>query len=308
MMRSFLIFSAGFDEDSGGQIVLHKLCHILNQLGRTSSLTPMFESHEISRRNLIRPVGIVAKSALTARRHLRSYRTNPDFDTPVIKSPGLGKDLDDFVVIYPEIIKGNPLNARHVVRWLLYPPGGHTGEIHYGTGELYVPYREGFSHIELPGSTTLDDELRVVHYPLNLYRLPPENTPRSGTAYMVRKGVDKPLVHHPHDAIRVDALTHREIAEIFQKVQTFISYDSYTAYSFYAALSGCDSVVVPDEGVDEQAWYPDPADRYGISYGWDQLDHARATRHLVRPRLIAEEDRNLESVRRFISHIDAFFG
>ena len=48
MMRSFLIFSAGFDEDSGGQILLHKLCHILNQLGRTSSLTPMFESHEIS--------------------------------------------------------------------------------------------------------------------------------------------------------------------------------------------------------------------------------------------------------------------
>jgi hypothetical protein len=307
MTRKFLIFSFGYNEDSGGGIVMHKLCHVLNQLGRASSLTPMFDNYEINRRNL-RPVGHVVKSALMARRHYRSYRTSPDFHTPVIRSPGRGKDLDDFVVIYPEIISGNPLNARRVVRWLLYPPGGHTGKIHYGTGELYVRYREEFGNFKLPGSTTLDDELRVVHYPLDLYRPPPEDTPRAGTAYLVRKGADKSLVHHPHDAIRIDGLSHREIAEIFQKVQTFVSYDSHTAYSFFAALSGCDSVVIPDEGVGEQAWLPDPVERYGISYGWDQLDHARDTRHLVRPRLLAEENKNLENVRRFIVHVDEFFG
>lgn len=305
VMRKFLIFSPGFDEDNGGVILLHKLCHVLNQLGRTSSLTPFFENYEISRTNWVRPLGNVVGSVLWARQR---YRTNPDFYTPVITSPGSGKDLDDFVVVYPEIISGNPLNARHVVRWLLYRPGGHTGKIHYGTGELYVPYRTPFGQIELPGSTVLADELRIVHYPLDLYQPPAENTPRAGTAYLVRKGADKPLVHHSHDAIRIDGLSHREIAEIFQKVQTFVSYDSYTAYSFYAALSGCDSVVIPDEGVSEHAWLPDPAERHGISYGWDQLDHARNTRDLVRPRLLAEENNNLENVRRFVEHVDNFFG
>jgi hypothetical protein len=305
IMRSFLIFSPEYDEGFGGRICLHKLCHVLNQLGRTSSLTPSFDNYEINRRNLISPLRMVISSALQAR---QPYQTNPDFHTPVIMSPGSGKDLDDFVVVYPEITSGNPLNARHVVRWLLYPPGSHTGKIHYGTGELYVRFRNAFGHIELPGSTILADELRVVHYPLDLYRPPPENTSRAGTAYLVRKGADKPLVHHPRDAIRVDGLSHREIAEIFQRVQTFVSYDSYTAYSLFAALSGCDSVVIPDEGVSEQAWLPDPADRCGISYGWDQLDHARNTRDLVRLRLLAEENNNLENVRRFVEHVDNFFG
>ena len=33
-------------------------------------------------------------------------------------------DLDDAVVVYPEIIPGNPLRGAPYLRWLLYKPGG----------------------------------------------------------------------------------------------------------------------------------------------------------------------------------------
>jgi hypothetical protein len=304
--RKFLIFAPPFEENTGGAICLHKLCHLLNQLGEASALTPNFATFEISRHAVLRPLIRLTKNTLRASR--TTYRTNFDFDTPVLSSVRGGRDLDDCIVIYPEVTKGNPLNARNVVRWLLYPPGGHTGEINYGTGELYVRFNNAFGRFELPGSTTLPDELRVVHYPLNLYEPPVQGAPRTGTAHLVRKGASKSPVHHAGDSIRIDGMSHREIGDIFRTVETFVSYDSYTAYSWFAALAGCDSVVVPDEGITEDVWYPDPADRYGISYGWNGLEGARQTRHLVRQRLVAEQDNNLETVARFVANASAFFG
>lgn len=303
--RKFIIFAPPFDDNTGGVICLHKLCHVLNQLGESSVLTPIFATFEVSRNDLVRPLVRLAKNTI---RTGRTYRTNPDFDTPVLRSVRGGRDLDDCIVVYPEVTRGNPLNARNVVRWFLYPPGGHTGEIHYGIGELYVRFNNAFGRFELPGSTTLPEELRVVHYPLHLYEPPVLGAPRAGTAHLVRKGAHKPPVHHSSDSICIDGLSHREIGGIFRTVQTFVSYDSYTAYSWFAALAGCDSVVIPDEGVTEDVWYPDPADRYGISYGWNGLEGARQTRHLVRQRLVAEEDNNLETVARFVAHSSAYFG
>jgi hypothetical protein len=306
-MQKFLIFAPGFDANVGGVVCLHRLCHELNQIELASAaLVPYKATFEITRRNFIKPLARSAKSSLKA--SFTRYSTHPDFDTPVMTSPGRGIRLDDYVVVYPEVVNGNPLGARNVVRWLLYPPGGITGKIKYGPGELYVPFSSAIGRFELPGSTTLTDQLKIVHYPLDIYSPTPDGTPKSGTAYAVRKGSAKPLVHHPDDAVCIDGLSHEEIAVILQRVRTFVSYDSYTAYSLFAAALGCESVVIPDDGVSLEMWYPDPEDRYGISYGWEQLDHARATRHLVRERMLAEQGRNPERARRFVDNISDYFG
>ena len=74
-----------------------------------------------------------------------------------------------------------------------------------------------------------------------------------------------------------------------------------------AVLCGCESVVVPDEGVSIDQWYQDPQDRYGISYGFSNLEHAASTKHLVEARVIQEHNESLECVQKAFSQVDSYF-
>ena len=97
-----------------------------------------------------------------------------------------------------------------------------------------------------------------------------------------------------------------EIIEL-KRVERFISYDTYTAYSRFASLCGCDSIVIPDEGVTLDQWYANPQDRYGVSYGFDGIEEARATRSKMRERILAQEEKSLNTVRVFISETQNLF-
>ena len=90
-------------------------------------------------------------------------------------------------------------------------------------------------------------------------------------------------------------------------MKTFISYDTLTAYSIFAVLCGCESIVIPDEGVSIDDWYPDYEDRYGISYGFSNLEEAAATKHLVEPRVIKEHERSIENARKAFNEADSYF-
>lgn len=303
-MKKFLVFSPPYDETNGGAIVLHKLCSILNDLGYDSYLHPYYETYELNKKNCIKSISKSLKQTLFPWR--KRYKTNPKLNTPVLKK------LNDFswqewVVIYPEIVFGNPLGAKNIVRWFLHQPGFHSGQIFYGENELYFKFNHAIRDFKFPGSVTSENNLKVIHYPLEHYNLNSIPTTRSGSAYTLRKRKNKPLQHETKDSILIDGKTHKEISEIFKSVKTFISYDSYTAYSIFAVLCGCDSIVIPDEGVDENEWYPDPADRNGLSYGFSNLDISRKTAYLVKDHVINEEKKSIENVESFAKEVDVFF-
>jgi hypothetical protein len=124
----------------------------------------------------------------------------------------------------------------------------------------------------------------------------------------VRKGVDKPRIPQTADAICIDGMSHAEVAVIFNRCEVFYSYDEASFYSQYAAICGCDSVVVPGLYPSRADWVAHhPPARFGVAYGLDDLEHARATRHLVIDQLRAQEAAGLETVRRFISLTEARF-
>ena len=105
----------------------------------------------------------------------------------------------------------------------------------------------------------------------------------------------------------MQGLSHKEVSKIFKSVETFISYDTYSAYSIFAALCGCRSIVIPDKDISKEEWYPDKEDRYGIAYGFDDIDAAIATENLVMNRIIHEEKKSISSVKNFIKEVDSFF-
>jgi hypothetical protein len=288
---TYVVYAPGFDENSGGTIFMHELVNALNRRGERARLWPMAPIYPQRRRqrllNLIRPP---------------AYRLSPDLDTPRATRADLA--APDCVVVYPELVPGNPLQARNVVRWLLYTPG----VMHpyaFGPDEMFFCVDGMFDLPEVTGGAP----------ELFLYKINPayrdEGRPgRHGACYMLRKGKDKPRIPQTDGAELLDGRSHAEIAEAFNRCEVFYSYDEATMYSQYAALCGCLSVVVPGAYADRAQWVANyQIARHGIAYGLDpaELDHARATRHRVIELLRAKEAEGLETVARFVALTRARF-
>lgn len=301
MKNRFVIFAPSYTPDAGGIIVLHKLCHLINKLDGEAVLYPLFPQYKISRENLS---GIYSLVKNFVGSYLRRYKTNPSFNTPVFN----GDIRDSDIIIYPEIVFGNPLNAKNVVRWLLNKPGFFTGDVFYGSNELFYKFNHGLvDDFKCYNSIVSENILNILHIPHEIYNEKNTSDVRTGVAYSIRKDESKPQNYHPSDAVLIDGLSHSEIADILKRVKTFISYDSYSAYSLFAVLCGCESIVVPERNVTKDEWYPDISNRYGMAYGTDELDFARSTRNLKLQNLYELEEYNLEIVNNFITESSRFF-
>ena len=116
----YVIVAPSFDENSGGVIALRYLCHMLNESGVNASLVEMPPADSPSRlRALARSLKHAVKSLIKER-----YGVHPALNTPVNHLP-----IDSrTIVVYPEVLGGNPLGATNVVRWFLDKPGHITGQ------------------------------------------------------------------------------------------------------------------------------------------------------------------------------------
>lgn len=305
----FYIYAPSYNENSGGCVVLHRLCHLLNSIdGCESFLVPMvperFSIVNFSR--FMRDVYVILRwffkmSFLSSR-----FKTNSNWNTPVVTKFGL-KNLDDSIVIYPEITYGNPLNGKNVVRWFLHQPGHFTKQINYGANELYFKFNSAIQDFSYCMSTLSKQELKVIYYPLEYYNMEGAMN-ESDCCHAVRKGSDKKHCH-PKDSILIDDMSHKDVANVFKHSKRFISYDDYTAYSLFAVLCGCESIVVPGNGITKEQWYPNPTDRYGIAYGFsdDEIKLANETKSKVLEHILNEHKRSFENVVSFVREVNVFF-
>jgi hypothetical protein len=229
-------------------------------------------------------------------------RTAKSLKTPIASQ----RDLEDAIVVYPEVIKGNPLGARKVVRWFLHRPGFHvTGPLNYGKNEeLYFYYQDVFDTAGL--GPTRGSKLYFPVILENVFRQTNFGA-RQGTCYVLRKGASRPLRHDIRSGIVVDDLPHREIAKVFNSCEYCISYDLYTAYSVYAAICGCKTIVVPEPGLSREAWQPVAEHRYGVAYGEDDLEWAARTRPMLLDQMKREQAASLERVQGFAEECCKFF-
>ena len=108
-LRKFIIAAPPYTESHGGVVALHHLCDRLNAAGYEAYIHPTGPTSEV----------------------------RPGWMTPLQR----GRSFNDAVIVYPEVISGNPFNAQRVVRWLLNRPGWFTGErIKPGADDLVVTF------------------------------------------------------------------------------------------------------------------------------------------------------------------------
>lgn len=144
--RQFIIHSYGYSENTGGSIALHRLCDLINRSGRDAYLCPIVDPlpADIHKTRPVRRAVLKLRDWVNKKTAI-DFKTFHGFRTPV----KLRFNVDEAIVVYPEIIAGNPLNAKNVVRWLLHKPGFHTGVVDYGPADLIFYYQEAFNSNEL---------------------------------------------------------------------------------------------------------------------------------------------------------------
>ena len=255
-----LINTSNYEENSGGVIVLHYLCHLLRDIGYDAYLVRSIEDQIFE---IDKPLISLLKIIREYLRYFVPIKTNPNFNTPVLKFSKNNYQND--IVIYGEQVVGNPLNSEKVIRYLLHTPGYHTGRAFYGFNEYHVHWDLGVKFLNFPASKIHASKVKISYFFEDIYYDKKVND-RKGECYLIRKGKGKPFIHSKN-AICIDGKSHEEIASIFQKSERFYSYDVHTMYSRYAAMCGCLSIVVPDEGVGVYEWNKNPKSGYAISYG-----------------------------------------
>jgi len=306
MSKKFLVFSPSYHPESGGVIALHKLCSLLNDIGYDAYLLNLFNDYPINRRNILSPLSKIFKEIKND--WFSTYKLNPKLNTKVLLKPPRTFD-SEWVVVYPEIVFGNPLGAKNVARWMLYKPGFHKNHYNFGKDEYHIDFNHYADDFVFPGTFKSSINLYVLHFPFDHFNLSGAlpNDQRSGTAYCVRKGIDKQITHNLHNSVLIDRMPLYQIASILKRVKTFISYDPYTAYSLFAVLCGAESVVVPNKNMNEEQWYQDKSERYGVAYGFENLPWARKTAHLVLNRMKEKEKSSIENARRFAVEVLDYF-
>lgn len=298
-MRKFIIYTHRYDEKVGGTIALHQLAMLLAASGREVRLWPSgkppAKGHEMLRSLLWQAREWVRKTLFAT-----GFRFAPGACVKLARSI----EVDEAIVVYPEIVDGNPLHARRVVRWFLHRPGFHTGRVGFGPNELHFYYQKAFDY-QFEGATS-GGELFLVKIFWDIYKNEGK-IQRSGRCYILKKGADRAVGVDLSDGVVVDELGHAEIAKVFNQSEYCISYDPYTFYSIYAAMCGCKSIIVPMKGVSKEQWQPTEQLRYGLAYGEDDLEYAGKTMRDMLELWSAKEADNRLAVDSFVDKCDDFF-
>lgn len=105
VQRPYFIYAPSYTHISSGVRTLHLLCHALNEVGQKAYIVPDYPQSG-------------------------DYCTNPSLNTPLLEGQHTNfyKQFLNGIVIYPDIVRGNPIGANNVVRYLMAPAGAYGGD------------------------------------------------------------------------------------------------------------------------------------------------------------------------------------
>lgn len=307
-------------QEWGGAIVLHVLCKHLNEMGYDARIFYTNKCAYVYKRG--HHVRFWIKwiifslydffNEYNGKRLQKKGNLDSRYDkyvNPPIKNckrkifPFIGKNT---IVVYPESIYGNFLHSKHVVRWLLYHNIYESlGGSPYDKSDLFFAYRDIFNDFSFNPSNR---KLYVAYYDLETYKQYNFGE-RQGNCYVIRKGRKREDLPQTFDGPIVDELTETEKVKVFNKSKYCISYDTQTAYSMIAALCGCISVVMPEEGKGRED-YRQNETSYGEAFGFseEEIQYSISTRGKLREMYEQKNKDNIIEVENFVNECEKHFG
>ena len=103
----------------------------------------------------------------------------------------------------------------------------------------------------------MSDKLITASALPSYFKFTNNNWQRKGIAYCIRKGKCKPYVKDHTNDILIDNMSLREVADVLNKVEMFISYDPVTAFSLFSLLCHCPSVIILGEDETKETYRPE---------------------------------------------------
>ena len=153
----------------------------------------------------------------------------------------------------------------------------------------------------------VDGYMPVLNVDFNIFKN--YNLPRSGRCYLI-KGNEyldgQPIYHTKHDTNIDDYWDFKGdrmkfLAEIFNKHEIFFTYNTQTFISVLAALCGCISIIIPHPTTRKERVFQFPQNKYGIAYGFEDINHSIDTLHLVKENIQSCLLNNQQYLKQFVS-------
>ena len=299
-----IIYTPELDMNCGGIVVLHYLAKLINDLKYKNIIAKLYYIN-----NHLHHINKISHHINKTSHHINktSHHINKTSHHNIFCNDFYNNDqLDDnTIVIYPEIIGGNPLNAKYVIRWIL--------------GELGMCSQQNIFE-------SWDKNDIVFHWePINKQNYKTFNCPylnpifvktnfnkRENTCYLIKKGrtMHKNINYfHPQNSICIDNMKIENIVECFNSCKYFYCYDPFTFFVSYAIICGCIPIVYPLENKTKEEYINNTLIKniknFAMAYGNSEteINYAENILNESALELLNINNSNLENTRIFLDEI-----
>lgn len=193
---------------------------------------------------IVSPVYDHGSAGIVTLYELQKWLIRSGKDAMILNFTAPYKIEDDDIVVYPEVVPGNPLNAKRVVRYILNVPGKLGGDKEFDHNEILVAYDPHLSHYAngvVLATPVIEDFFTDKGYE------------RTIDCFWVGKGdnTGHQVTKNCLEITRQWPAKRTELAELLNRTRTLYSYDSVTMLLTEAKRCGCDiKLIVDNEIVD----------------------------------------------------------
>ena len=233
-MKPYVIVAPDFAYMCAGITTLHKLCHMLNERGFTAYTT--------------------------------GYSAGPGYPGLNLGKSTHGLSLEESqwlqyngVVIYPDIVPGNPLRFTNVVRWWVGIP-------------QYVPEHEMVFSL----AKNHDHVVKVQNH-LMIWHIEPDFTPpaienRNITSFTVHKGGWIPRIPETANSIEINGMSRAQVRDVLQRSSMFYSYDDCTLLTVESRLCGAPTRIIGHTSFTPEALAASTFSTYAMALPGEPVD------------------------------------